>query len=126
MALFLTSKVRLHCDKRISLSPQAQANSFPDLKGQAPLRRAEGTGSSYGGWLFLTSKVRLHCDEGIRGGLVSQEELFLTSKVRLHCDEVGSVFTGSTPPPAFPDLKGQAPLRRPRWLGGVPHELCFS
>ena len=39
VALFLTSKVRLHCDllSRKTLDPDALP--FPDLKGQAPLRR---------------------------------------------------------------------------------------
>ena len=65
--LFLTSKVRLHCD------PGADGHDGPlDV------------------YLFLTSKVRLHCDPM---DVVRDEQgqiLFLTSKVRLHCDFVGA------------------------------------
>ena len=62
--LFLTSKVRLHCDLIIAGLPFGQ------------------------GCLFLTSKVRLHCD-GEVGEHFSEflDGLFLTSKVRLHCDD---------------------------------------
>ena len=60
--LFLTSKVRLHCD---------------DFHGETLEPREV---------LFLTSKVRLHCDMlGLRWVRVTVV-LFLTSKVRLHCD----------------------------------------
>ena len=64
--LFLTSKVRLHCDFHTNGRAVRTAASFPDLKGQAPLRQVMD-------WvlktlevirLFLTSKVRLHCDHG--------------------------------------------------------------
>ena len=41
VSLFLTSKVRLHCDKVEQLQARAIAAPFPDLKGQAPLRRGE-------------------------------------------------------------------------------------
>ena len=61
--LFLTSKVRLHCD------------IFE--KGLDLLRDPQ---------LFLTSKVRLHCDLFARPGDGFYGPLFLTSKVRLHCD----------------------------------------
>ena len=60
--LFLTSKVRLHCDrskKSMILTPRS---TFPDLKGQAPLRPFVATPSVTCSQLFLTSKVRLHCD----------------------------------------------------------------
>ena len=68
--LFLTSKVRLHCDVVTGGTPRS-------------------------GWsgLFLTSKVRLHCD-GIPGSLTLGIELFLTSKVRLHCDQALAVAAG--------------------------------
>ena len=60
--LFLTSKVRLHCDSKAVW------------------------GAVGGISLFLTSKVRLHCDQlGVLNTL-SGAGLFLTSKVRLHCD----------------------------------------
>ena len=36
--LFLTSKVRLHCDYRGPGLSHAAGDPFPDLKGQAPLR----------------------------------------------------------------------------------------
>ena len=62
--LFLTSKVRLHCDE----------NKITAIDRHLTL--------------FLTSKVRLHCDSvsplDVAGLL--QQPLFLTSKVRLHCD----------------------------------------
>ena len=61
--------------------------AFPDLKGQAPLRRVAG-GQLRGDLqqLFLTSKVRLHCDSRPAAVMRSCRKLFLTSKVRLHCD----------------------------------------
>ena len=37
--LFLTSKVRLHCDPGEGAARQGLCPAFPDLKGQAPLRR---------------------------------------------------------------------------------------
>ena len=61
--LFLTSKVRLHCDELWEQDQAAYREPFPDLKGQAPLRRGGDSvvcGSRK--YLFLTSKVRLHCD----------------------------------------------------------------
>ena len=61
--LFLTSKVRLHCDSEL----QGRDQGFREL--------------------FLTSKVRLHCDLYSRATPATQSGLFLTSKVRLHCDE---------------------------------------
>ncbi len=39
--LFLTSKVRLHCDLIRMTDLQVEARTFPDLKGQAPLRLVE-------------------------------------------------------------------------------------
>ena len=61
--LFLTSKVRLHCDCAINPYLFITGLPFPDLKGQAPLRQCVGVlhGEDLGE-LFLTSKVRLHCD----------------------------------------------------------------
>ena len=91
--LFLTSKVRLHCDCVQYCHDPLLRWPFPDLKGQAPLRPAP-----------------------ISGEPQREEVLFLTSKVRLHCDPSVSdhiVTPGMRP---FPDLKGQAPLRRV--LGG--------
>ena len=61
--LFLTSKVRLHCDNI----------------GMSRNRRRRNC-------LFLTSKVRLHCDIVGKYQLPTDNTLFLTSKVRLHCD----------------------------------------
>jgi len=60
--LFLTSKVRLHCDSW-AFTP---------------------AGATVG--LFLTSKVKLHCDVTDDRVGCSGSALFLTSKVRLHCD----------------------------------------
>ena len=61
--LFLTSKVRLHCDMHRNSGPGRGPTPFPDLKGQAPLRRADITADhGAAASLFLTSKVRLHCD----------------------------------------------------------------
>ena len=60
--LFLTSKVRLHCDTKIQV---------PDVTAAT---------------LFLTSKVRLHCDWRTGMRISNGSMLFLTSKVRLHCD----------------------------------------
>ena len=85
--LFLTSKVRLHCDSERHRG--CWRTPYP---------------------LFLTSKVRLHCDED---GIRSHEQLlglFLTSKVRLHCD-TDRLHVEAWGSSAFPDLKGQAPLR---------------
>ena len=36
--LFLTSKVRLHCDRKDACRDRQVPAAFPDLKGQAPLR----------------------------------------------------------------------------------------
>ena len=86
--LFLTSKVRLHCDQGCT--------GLRHLRGQV---------------LFLTSKVRLHCDAAATHPQARRRGwLFLTSKVRLHCDEPPNAFF-TTRHNAFPDLKGQAPLR---------------
>ena len=61
--LFLTSKVRLHCDEPIEWREEKLDDAFPDLKGQAPLRRlARLDVVDELPVLFLTSKVRLHCD----------------------------------------------------------------
>ena len=63
-----------------------QFAAFPDLKGQAPLR-LEAKRLAVGDFLlFLTSKVRLHCDQVWVLNLIDFTALFLTSKVRLHCD----------------------------------------
>ena len=40
--LFLTSKVRLHCDLDFDVEELPQPVPFPDLKGQAPLRLVGG------------------------------------------------------------------------------------
>ena len=62
-ALFLTSKVRLHCDLWDPSGIRTGLEPFPDLKGQAPLRRNIITNTAVEDrTLFLTSKVRLHCD----------------------------------------------------------------
>ena len=93
LGLFLTSKVRLHCDKLLIPSVLKKLATFPDLKGQAPLRPVWGSESAWREALFLTSKVRLHCDEVRRNGTaVDPVELFLTSKVRLHCDSLCDLF----------------------------------
>ena len=64
--LFLTSKVRLHCDRIHSSAIAAGVYTFPDLKGQAPLRQELWKHENpVMGQLFLTSKVRLHCDLGV-------------------------------------------------------------
>ena len=85
--LFLTSKVRLHCDS---------ANGLAQLLDTI---------------LFLTSKVRLHCDMLATQHIGGGHWLFLTSKVRLHCDnDLVNKISGPLKA-SFPDLKGQAPLR---------------
>ena len=62
--LFLTSKVRLHCDLWDPSGIRTGLEPFPDLKGQAPLRRNIITNTAVEDrTLFLTSKVRLHCDQ---------------------------------------------------------------
>ena len=111
--LFLTSKVRLHCDaKRLAETLRART-TFPDLKGQAPLRQVDFAVVRCKSLLFLTSKVRLHCDVEWMMALPAGWVLFLTSKVRLHCDPVRPRYCHVSPGcGAFPDLKGQAPLRR--------------
>ena len=60
--LFLTSKVRLHCDKSTLAQRDHRPEPFPDLKGQAPLRHDKAKRGLLLSSLFLTSKVRLHCD----------------------------------------------------------------
>ena len=88
LLLFLTSKVRLHCDSRSHIPINELRTPFPDLKGQAPLRLARRVRrGQIRVVLFLTSKVRLHCDVypvDVFTGVLAR--LFLTSKVRLHCD----------------------------------------
>ena len=95
--LFLTSKVRLHCDpvrpRYCHVSPGCGA--FPDLKGQAPLRRELGeVARVFVLGLFLTSKVRLHCDCRESAAAGQAFGLFLTSKVRLHCDIFMGILLG--------------------------------
>ena len=89
--LFLTSKVRLHCDVSSMERSRPGSMAFPDLKGQAPLRLAAKADLQPFIALFLTSKVRLHCDlvDVFHGPHLAP--LFLTSKVRLHCDNNESV-----------------------------------
>ena len=85
---------------------------FPDLKGQAPLRLdVQADAAEAFESLFLTSKVRLHCDWRVLRDRPEELALFLTSKVRLHCDwrTHHEIAIRGLP---FPDLKGQAPLRR--------------
>ena len=86
--LFLTSKVRLHCDHSVTSAPPWQ-----------PRR------------LFLTSKVRLHCDryrvDAWNGALDSFPDLKGQAPLR-HVEIPQEIADGKT----FPDLKGQAPLRR--------------
>ena len=89
VGLFLTSKVRLHCDDSPVVTPDASPHA-----------------------LFLTSKVRLHCDEVMFRRTYHQNgNLFLTSKARLHCDHTACRALNSVTIP-FPNLKSQAPLRR--------------
>ena len=112
-ALFLTSKVRLHCDSLFAPLPDVTSHPFPDLKGQAPLRPGSSARPPWRMHLFLTSKVRLHCDPvSCRFARCQLGCLFLTSKVRLHCDSTGVDMSPERLPQPFPDLKGQAPLRR--------------
>ena len=86
-ALFLTSKVRLHCDGSEAALAVTASFPFPDLKGQAPLRHMNKQIMFMPNIiLFLTSKVRLHCDLSTRMACILGMPLFLTSKVRLHCD----------------------------------------
>ncbi len=96
-SLFLTSKVRLHCDYLDPPYLPATRRLFPDLKGQAPLRLGLALRAVMQfGDFFLTSKVRLHCDV-VTGGTPRSgwSGLFLTSKVRLHCDGIpGSLTLG--------------------------------
>ena len=98
--LFLTSKVRLHCDVRVTVL------------------------CSVLGSLFLTSKVRLHCDLTFSPCLKLGAYLFLTSKVRLHCDLTPEAAATIDVDP-FPDLKGQAPLRQLRHLGPGTEVMPF-
>ena len=86
--------------------------SFPDLKGQAPLRRSACSSQDGTGCLFLTSKVRLHCDNTIRASLKIILGPFpdLKGQAPLR-HQLIELVTGLTSK-AFPDLKGQAPLRR--------------
>ena len=177
--LFLTSKVRLHCDSQPYTSHRSRGSPFPDLKGQAPLRRPAGQLPATPRYppfpdlkgqaplrltaeqrrsaprrpfpdlkgqaplrlgtppqerhakesLFLTSKVRLHCDRecGNQRNRVCFTGLFLTSKVRLHCDVDSCSLRIPASSPPFPDLKGQAPLRRTRATSaGAAAPAAFS
>ena len=78
MDLFLTSKVRLHCDNWILTTTGSIVKSpFPDLKGQAPLRQPrDAVLARVDVALFLTSKVRLHCDAGGHLSLGSAGQAF--------------------------------------------------
>ena len=111
MPLFLTSKVRLHCDDIYNEGIARSWNPFPDLKGQAPLRPAGKGGHVYFPNLFLTSKVRLHCDGAPSGGSLDRRCAFpdLKGQAPLRPVDFDQV---EFPDDAFPDLKGQAPLRR--------------
>ena len=102
MSLFLTSKVRLHCDR--------------DLLSDVRSIKA----------LFLTSKARLHCDHGVESSYRASHGLFLTSKVRLHCDRQSPGGRTMSDEPPFPDLKGQAPLRRSPFRRKFGQAMCFS
>ena len=86
--LFLTSKVRLHCGGRGRGAPP-----FPDLKGQAPLRQRHA--------ILKDGRTTPFPD------LKGQAPLRLP-------DDVADVHLLGVP---FPDLKGQAPLRPV-----VPHD----
>ena len=53
--------------------------------------------------------------------------LFLTSKVRLHCDDLVLSNVEGDPIRPFPDLKGQAPLRRVALSEGLQQQsAAFS
>ena len=108
--LFLTSKVRLHCDSPREPPAGSSTAAFPDLKGQAPLRRPDGHQRLGRQGAFpdlkgqaplrlLIEQIRQHTETTfpdlkgqaplrLPGGclLPSGPGLFLTSKVRLHCD----------------------------------------
>ena len=86
--LFLTSKVRLHCDARTCCVRDVAAAPFPDLKGQAPLRL---------GFLLVRPDAQMPFPD-----LKGQAPL-------RHASPSGATATDRP----FPDLKGQAPLRRP-------------
>ena len=86
-ALFLTSKVRLHCDCTASWQYLPSPRPFPDLKGQAPLR------------------LDYETDHGITR--VPFPDLKGQAPLRL-----AALADGQQDPQPFPDLKGQAPLRR--------------
>ena len=109
-ALFLTSKVRLHCDFGPRRRPSGPKASFPDLQGQAPLRPIKGHVLSESSCSFPDlqgqaplRRLNLTCP-------TNPPPLFLTSKVRLHCDRGCCANRGPVAAP-FPDLQGQAPLR---------------
>ena len=84
--LFLTSKVRLHCDALTSRRNDGVARPFPDLKGQAPLRP------------YLHE---CYCD-------MPATFPDLKGQAPLRPQTVASPLWHHRP---FPDLKGQAPLR---------------
>ena len=110
-SLFLTSKVRLHCDLLRIKQLRDVPTPFPDLKGQAPLRPevTDALLAYYSPFPDLKGQapLRPRLPRRPQGGPVS---LFLTSKVRLHCDIKTAQGMGMSADP-FPDLKGQAPLR---------------
>ena len=126
MSLFLTSKVRLHCDRDLLSDVRSIKALF--LTSKARLHCDHGVESSYRAshGLFLTSKARLHCDHGVESSYRASHGLFLTSKVRLHCDRHSPGGRTMSDEPPFPDLKGQAPLRRSPFRRKFGQAMCFS
>ena len=86
--LFLTSKVRLHCDFARPGDGFYGPAAFPDLKGQAPLRRL------------------------CRDGFVRCDDSFPDLKGQAPLRPAGPGRGRGRGAPPFPDLKGQAPLRQ--------------
>ena len=124
LRLFLTSKVRLHCDVFGGVEDLVACLLFLTSKVRLHCDQLPVGGVEVGEPLFLTSKVRLHCDRFSPLPCWDASHLFLTSKVRLHCD-TAEAFSRANPQEAFPDLKGQAPLRHATH-GAFPQNDTFS
>ena len=87
--------------------------TFPDLKGQAPLRPHGIQDKAIEKFLFLTSKVRLHCDKTRTGLFNTYIDPFPDLKGQAPLPRLGDRHPHARRHP-FPDLKGQAPLRPAR------------
>ena len=112
LGLFLTSKVRLHCDLVLPFAMANCAIPFPDLKGQAPLRLHVHIrdGAVLHPFPDLKGQAPLR-PGGSRRRCMRRRGPFpdLKGQAPLRQIKNNTRFAATQP---FPDLKGQAPLRR--------------